>query len=46
MVLILINPGHDPKQHSRDFNRRSDTLRNANAGDTFSLITQKILNEK
>ena len=26
--------GHDPKQHSRGFSRRLDTLRNSNVGGT------------
>ena len=48
--ITLINkcyPEHDLEQYSRDFSRRSDTLRNANAGDTVTfIITQKILDEK
>ena len=35
--------GHDSEQHSRGFNRRSDTLRNVHAGDT---ITFKPYNSK
>jgi len=27
---------HDPEQHSRDFNCRLDTLRNANVGGTVT----------
>jgi len=44
-MLIL---EHDPEQHSKGFNRQSDTLDNANAGGTFKpyTITQKVLNEK
>jgi len=34
-------PGHDPEQHSRDFIRRSDTLRNAGGIITFKSYNSK-----
>jgi len=41
-------PNHNLEQHSRDFNRRLDTLDNANVSGIVlsSIITQKVFNEK
>ena len=38
--------GHDSEQHSKGFSRRSDILRNINAGSTviFKHYTQKVFN--
>jgi len=34
LYLDKFYSGHDPEQHSRSFTRRSDILRNANAGNS------------
>ena len=43
MTLILTNeyPGHDPEQHLRDFSRWSNTLGDANVGDTLIIFKHR-----
>ena len=38
--------GHDPEQYLRNCSHQSDTLGNANADSTLSLITRRVLNKK
>jgi len=45
MTLILTNyPGCDSEQYSKGFSRRSDTLHNANAGDTVTFKPYNLKN--
>jgi len=34
----MLSEKHDPEQHSRDFSRWSNTLRNANVGSNFRAL--------